>query len=84
MTEVDRKGFSFNLIYQNLYELREAAAPEPLLMLPAPRDDGATQPDGRACPPEKDGDHPASFAPRPAEERAEEFLDEWVRRFSRA
>lgn len=84
MTEEGRKGFNFNLSQYKRSEPRDVAAPEPLLMLPAPQDGDAIQPDGYPYPPEKDHDHQVNFEPRSAEERAQEFLVEWVQRFSRA
>lgn len=55
-----------------------------LLLLPAPLDCDSDQEADEKIPPEAGDDEILPIPPRPAEERAEDFLVDWVRRFSRA
>lgn len=62
----------------------ELVVPE-LKLLPAPENSDASEEAGEKVPPETAAEEEIIPIPlRPAEERAEDFLVDWVRRFSRA
>lgn len=85
VAEESQEGSDGIVTKEKNVKTRAHAAPEPLLLLPAPQTIDAGKAASSVEPPHNRLETDVlSFKPRSADERAEDFLIDWVRRFSRA